>query len=118
MPHVAFLICRLTPFDKNPGLGLIDVSGVLRRIIGKAIVSVMRNNIISSVGSVQVLAGNEAGCDAARHARCTIFAGGNTEAVLLVDPANALNSMNGEVQLKSDSHLPKKIFLFVSMIAL
>ena len=95
----AFLACRLIPLDKNPGLRPIGVGEVLRRIIGKVIVSVVRNDIISSVGSLQVCAGHEAGCEAAIHAMHTIFEEENTEAVLLVDAANAFNSVNREAFL-------------------
>ena len=42
-----FLACRLIPLNKNRGLRLIGVGEVLRRIIGEAIVSVVRNDIIS-----------------------------------------------------------------------
>ena len=84
-----FLACRLIPLNKNPGLRPIGVGEVLRRIIGKVIVSVVRNDIISSVGSRQVCAGHEAGCEAAIHAMHTIFEDEKTEAVLLVDTANA-----------------------------
>ena len=94
-----FLACRLIPLYKNPGLRPVGVGEVLRRIIGKVIVSVVRNDIISSVGSLQVCAGHEAGCETAIHAMHTIFEDEKIEAVLLVDAANVFNSVNRQVFL-------------------
>ena len=94
-----FLACRLIPLNKNPGLRPIGVGEVLRRIIGKVIVSVVRNDIISSVGSLRVCAGHEVGCEAAIQAMQTISEDEKTEAVLLVDAANAFNSVNRQVFL-------------------
>ena len=68
-----FLACRLIPLNKNPGLRPIGVGDVLRRIIEKVIASVVRNDIISSVGSLQVCAGHEACCEAAFHTKCTQY---------------------------------------------
>ena len=56
-----FLACRLIPLDKNPGLRPIGVGEILRRIAGKVVVYVIREDIILSVGSLQVCAGHEAG---------------------------------------------------------
>ena len=94
-----FLACRLIPLNKSPGLRPIGVGEVLRRIIGKVIVSVVCNDIISSVGSLHVCAGHEAGCEAAIHAMHTIFENEKTEAVLPVDAANVFNSVNRQVFL-------------------
>ena len=44
----AFLACRLIPLDKNPGLRPIGVGEVLRRIIGKAVTSTVKNEIIQA----------------------------------------------------------------------
>ena len=65
--------------------------------MGNVIVSVVRNDIISSVGSPQICAGHEAGCEAAIHAMHTISEDWKTEAMLLVDAANAFNSVNRQV---------------------
>ena len=75
----------------------------MRRIIGKVIVAVVRNDIISSVDSLQVCAGHEASCEAAIHTMNTIFEDEKTEAVLLVGAANAFNSVNSRVFLHNIS---------------
>ena len=56
--------CELIdPPDKNPGLRPIGVGEVLRRIAGKVIVSHLKEDAIQSVGSLQVCAGQYAGCE-------------------------------------------------------
>ena len=92
-----FLACRLIPLNKNPGLRPIGVGEVLKRIIEKVVVSV--SNDISSVGSLQVCAGHEAGCEAVIHASHTIFEDEKTKAVLLVNATNIFNSVNRQVCL-------------------
>ena len=95
----AFLACRLIPLNKNPGLRPIGVGEILRRIAGKTVVSVIREDILKSVGSLQVCAGHDAGCEAAVHAMQRIFNEEDTEAVLLIDASNAFNSLNRNVFL-------------------
>ena len=53
--------CRLTPLDKNPGIRPIGVGEVLRRIVGKAIAGVLKEEIKEAAGPLQVCAGNSAG---------------------------------------------------------
>ena len=90
----AFLSCRLIPLDKNSGLLQIGVGEILRRIAVKVVVSSTRNDIIDSVESLQVCARHAAGCEALIHAMNNIFQDEQTEAVLLVDAANAFNAVN------------------------
>ncbi|XP_066936770.1 uncharacterized protein [Clytia hemisphaerica] len=90
---------RLIPLDKNPGLRPIGIGEVLRRIIGKSIVSILKEDIKQSIGSLQVCAGQDAGCEAAVHAMRTLFEEDESEAVLLIDAANAFNAVNRNVFL-------------------
>ena len=101
----AFVACRLIPLDKNPGLRPIGVGEILRRITGKVIVSVLKKEVVSSAGSLQVCAGQEAGSEAAIHAMEKILKEESTEAVLLVDTENAFNSVNRKVFLHNISIL-------------
>ena len=89
-----FLACCLVPLDKNPGLRPICIGEILRRIAGKFIVSHIRNDLISSVGSLQVCAGREAGCESIIHAMHKIYEEEASEIILLVDASNAFNSVN------------------------
>ena len=89
----------MIPLDKHPGLRPIGVGEVLRHITGKVVVSVLRKDVIASVGSLQVCAGHDAGCEAAALAMHSIFDEENTEAVLLIDAGNAFNAVNRKVFL-------------------
>ena len=106
----AFVTCLIIPLDKNPGLRPIGVGEILRRIIGKVIVSVLKKEAVSSAGSLQVCAGQEAGSEAAIHAIEKIFKVESTEADLLVDAENAFNSINRKVFYI--------IFLFYALLCL
>ena len=97
----AFLACRLLPLDKCPGLRPIGVGEVLRRIASKVVMSVIKNDVQTSVGSLQVCAGQAGGCEAAIHAMHNIFDDADTEAVLLIDAANAFNSINRSNMLEN-----------------
>ena len=60
----ALLACRLILLDKNLGLPPIGIGDVLQQIAGKVIVLHIQEDIISTVGLLQVCAGQEAGCNA------------------------------------------------------
>ena len=95
----AYVACRLIPLDKKPGVRPIGVGEVLRRLIGKSIISVIKPEILESAGSLQLCAGLPGGCEAAAHAMTTIFEEEGTDASLLVDATNAFNSLNRKVLL-------------------
>ena len=108
----AFLSCRLIPLHKNPGLRPIG-AGELLRIVGKVIVSTLWNDIITSVGPLQVCAGQESGCEAAVHVMSKIYKEEHTEAVLLVDAANAFNSVNRKIFLHNINVVCPSINIYV-----
>ena len=110
----AFLACRLIPLNKNLGLRPIGVGEILRRIIGKAIISVTKDHITKSVTSLQVCAGQEGGCEAAIHAMKDIFSEEDTEAVLLIDASNAFNAVNRKAFLHNVKIICPEIAVFVS----
>ncbi|CAM1327173.1 Uncharacterised protein r2_g3614 [Pycnogonum litorale] len=56
--------------------------------------NVVKPDIISATGALQVCAGQEAGIEAAVHSMRQIYEDNETEAVLLVDASNAFNSVN------------------------
>ncbi len=93
----AYLSCRLIPLDKSPGVRPIGIGEVLRRIIGKSIIYTIKPQIMESAGNLQLCAGQQAGCESAVHAMSHIFAEEETDAMLLVDAANAFNSINRKV---------------------
>lgn len=109
----AFLACRLIPLDKNPGLRPIGIGEVLRRIAGKVVVTYLRSEIVTSVGSLQVCAGQEAGCESIIHAMHAIYEDETCEAVLLVDASNAFNSINRNVFLHNITIICPAIAIYV-----
>ena len=95
----AFLACRLIPLDKIPGLRPIDIGEALRRIAVKVVVTHFRTETVTSVGSLKVCAGKEAGFEFVIHAMQAIYEDETCEAILLVDASNAFNSINRNVFL-------------------
>jgi len=95
----AFTACRLIALDKKPGCRPIGVGEVLRRIVGKAIMEVTKDDIKAAVGNLQVCAGQKAGGEAAVHAMRTIYSDPDCDAVLLVDATNAFNNINRQAAI-------------------
>jgi len=83
MPFVA---CRLISLDKNPGVRPNSIGDVPRRIVAKATLFVIGEDIISAVGPLQTCAGHAAGSEAAVQ---ELFDDNECEAALLVDASNA-----------------------------
>ena len=108
-----FLACRLIPLDKNPGLRPICIGEVLRRIPGKVVVTHFRTEIVASVGSPQVCAGQKAGCESIIQAMQAIYEDETCEAVLLVDASNAFNSFNRNVFLHNVTIICPAIAIYV-----
>ncbi|MEM7298736.1 MAG: C2H2-type zinc finger protein [Bacteroidota bacterium] len=98
-PLEAYTACRLIPLDKNPGIHPIGIGETLRRIIGKAILEIVKEEVMNAAGSLQLCAGQAGGCEAAVHAANKIFDEEETDAILLVDANNAFNALNREVML-------------------
>ena len=93
---------RLIALDKNPGVHPIGIGEVVRRIIiSRAILSVVKLDILGAAGYSQLCAGQDAGNEAAVHAMRAIYDDPSTEAVLLVDASNAFNNLNRQVALRN-----------------
>ena len=95
----AFVACRLIPLDKNLGVRPIGVGEILRRIVGKCIGWVLKNDIQEAAGPLQVAIGLQSGAEAAIHSMKEIYENDETEAVILVDASNAFNSLNRNAAL-------------------
>ena len=87
------------PRQKSWTIRPIRVGQVLRRIARKIIVSHLKEDVIQSVGSLQVCAGKYAGFESLIHAMRTIYEDQSAQTVLLVDASNAFNSVNRNVFL-------------------
>ena len=91
---------RLIPLDKKPsGVRPIGVGEVLRRIVGKAVTTILKPDLVESTAPIQVCAGLQGGVEAAIHAMRRMYDDPDCNAVLLVDAENAFNSLNRSVAL-------------------
>ena len=95
----ALTTCRLIPLNKNPGVRLIGVGEILRRIIGKAINWISKDNMQESAGLLQTVTSLKAGAEAAVHSVWLIFKDSSTEAIILVHANNAFTNINRKVAL-------------------
>ena len=99
---VALVACCLIALNKNPGVHPIGVGEVVRWIIAKAVLSVIKLDVLKAAGFLQLCAGQDAGNEAAIHAMRAILHNDSTEAVLLVDASNGFNSLNRQFILLFD----------------
>ena len=95
----ALMACRLIPLDKNPGLRPIGIGEVLRRIIGKAVTSVLKTEMRDAAGGLQLCVGHEGGVEAGIHGMKEIYDDEETQGVIQVDANNAFNTINRGVLL-------------------
>ena len=77
----------------------------MRRIVGKAISWCLRDDIQEAAGPLQVSAGLKGGAEAAIHAMKEIYELETTDAVILVDAANAFNRLNRAVALHNVQYI-------------
>ena len=95
----AFVVCRLIPLDKNPGVRPIGIGEVTRQIVGKCISWVLRKNIQQAAGLLQTATSLQGGAGAGIHSMKLIFEQESTDAVILVDTSNPFNSLNRKAAL-------------------
>ena len=55
--QLAFLACKLIPLEKNPGVRPKGIGEVIRKILGLAVMTSFRRNILESTGDLQLCAG-------------------------------------------------------------
>ena len=72
---------------------------MLRRIAGKAVIILLKNDVLQAVGSLQLWGGQIAGSEAAIHEMHYVFNEDNTEGILPIDAENAFNLINRKVML-------------------
>ena len=53
----AYTSCRLVPLDKCPGVRPVGIGEVVRRIVGKAVMKVVKRDLQEAIGSIQLCAG-------------------------------------------------------------
>ena len=109
----AYIACRLVPLAKNPAVRPISTGEVLRRIVGKAVLSVIGRDIQKAAGSIELCAGQPSGIEAAIHAMSSLYNQEETEAVLLVDANNAFNRLNRKAALYNIRVLCPSLFMIL-----
>ena len=98
----AYTACRLIALNKNPGVRPIGVGKAACRIIGKAILKVIKPDVLRVTGNLQLcMRRSRRGAEAAVHAIRTLFQDESTDAALLVDASNAFNRLNRQVALRN-----------------
>ena len=85
----------------------------MRRIAGKVVMKVVKEDIKKAVGCLQLCAGQEAGCEAVIHAMHRMLESNETEAILMIDAENAFNSINRKVLLRNIDYLYPVITTFL-----
>jgi len=119
IPHEyisTLLACRLVPLKKKDnGIRPVGVGECLRRIIGKTITGLLKEDIIHAVGilTLQTCAGLESGIEAAIYAVRKRFEENNSECLLLVDADNALNKLNRKVSLENIKRLCPPMYTYI-----
>ena len=111
-PHTleTYTTGRLIALNKAPGekelqVRPIGVGEVLRRIVGKTISWCLSDEIQEAGGPLQVSTGLEGGAEAAIHSMKKIFEEEGTDAIILVDAANAFNRLNRQAALHNMQYL-------------
>jgi hypothetical protein len=97
----ALIANRLVPLNKNPGTRPIGIGEVMRRIIGKAVMKEIRQEVADCIGVLNLSAGQKAGVEAIIHSMTHLFKQDETDAILLVDGTNAFNTLNRMVTLNN-----------------
>ena len=109
------LSCRLIPLKKDTsGVRPIGIGEMLRRLMAKAVVKVLQNDIQQAAGPLQTCAGLDGGIEATIHAMSKAYHDTTSEALLLVDADNAFNSLNRANALKNIQSLCPPFYNFLN----
>ena len=100
--------------DKSSGIRLVGVGEVLRRIISKAILTVLRANILNVTGYQQLCTSLESGCEVAVHAVVDLFEEDTTHRFNRKDARNAFNLINRTLLLHNVKILCPEIPTYIN----
>jgi len=106
----------LIALDKNLGVRPIWIGETSCRIISKAILCTIKQDILEATGTLQLCAGQKVGCEAAIHAMHRLFQSSNTQAVLPTDASNAFNSLNSRASLHNLHYICPPLAVTVSNV--
>ena len=77
---------------------------VCRRIIGKAILQLIKPDVLEVAGCLQMCADQDSGCEAAVHCIRKLYNSDMMEGILCVDASNAFNAVNCQLALRNILH--------------
>ena len=107
--------CRLIPLIKGiDGIRPIGIGEVIRRIMGKCVLSILKEDIKTAAGLLQTCCGLESGIEACIHGMAQIFESEECEAILLVDAKNAFNLLSRKVALNNIAYSCPEIHTFLN----
>ena len=89
-------VLHIPNLDKNPGVRPIGVGEVVRRIIAKAVLSIIGPDIQRAAGPLQLCAGQNCGVEAAIHSMMSIFDDEKSEGFYLLMPVMLLIHLTGQ----------------------
>ena len=72
---------------------------MIRRIVGKAVMGILKTDVLQAAGPLQLCSEHKAEAEAAVHAMRAVFEDDNTDGIFFVDAANAFNNLNRKVAL-------------------
>jgi len=112
--HISTLLaCKLVPLKKKDnGIRPVGVSECLRRIIGKTITGLLKEDIVCAVGTLQTCAGLESGIEAILAVKKG-YKKENSECLLLVDADNAFNKLNRKISLENMKRLCPPMYTYL-----
>ena len=105
---------QIDPLDKPPGLRLIGVGELYRRIAEKAVMILLKKDVVQVAGLLYLRGGQVAGSELTIHAMHDIFNDNNMEGILLIDAENAFNSINLKVMLPNLKFIFPVIATYIS----
>ena len=91
----ALMANRIIALDKSPSIRPIGVGESLRRVIGKVICLITRDDAQTTCGTSQLCAGIKCGMEGAIHTASELFeTSDESHGMLVIDATNAFNSIN------------------------
>ena len=108
------LTVPLIPLDRSPGVRPIGIREELRRIFGKAVMTIVKPDILDATGYSQLCAGQEAGCEIAVHTVTDLYECDDTHGFIQIDASNAFNSIKRKVLLHNIKVICPEISTYVT----
>ena len=103
----------MIPSDKQPGLRPFRVGKVLR-IARKAVMILLKKDVLQAARSLQLCGGQVAGSEAVIHSMYDVFNDYNTEDILIIHAENASKSINRNVILHNFKFIYPVIATYIS----